>query len=133
MTGFGVFVVVDEPFVEGLVRVDELVPTTTTSSTTPRCGWWGGGPAAPSRWATRPGRGAVGQRGAAEDRLPPRRARASGGARPGGRRQARRRRGEKGAEKHRLKDAGRDRRDSGKRKRVKPKPPRKPGRKRPRR
>jgi hypothetical protein len=49
--GFGVFVVVDDPFVEGLVRVEALSTILRVRRAELPC-WSGGARAARSRWAT---------------------------------------------------------------------------------
>ena len=83
VTGFGVFVTVDDPFVEGLVRIDALSDdyyNYDESGRAPGRPPFGQGVRAGRQ---RPGRGAVGQRRAAEDRLRAGGSRAapSGGAR----------------------------------------------------
>jgi ribonuclease R len=134
VAGFGVFVQVDDPFVEGLVRVDYLVPDDyyvfddvslrLVGRRTGRAFSLG------DRVRVEVVSSSVARR-KIDFRLAGHEQQAPRPAAPDGKR---RRRGEKGVDKHRLKDGARDRRDPGerKRKRTKPKPPRKGG-KRPRR
>ena len=128
VASFGVFVTIDEPFVEGLVRVDYLVPDD----------YYVFDDVSLRMVGRRTGRAfSLGDRVRVEVVSASVARRKIDfklhGAQPETARHApvegkRRRRGEKGAEKHR-----RDRREDRKRKRQPPKAPRKGGRKRPRR